>query len=459
MNSLSTSTAEGLASVTSSVGSLSTGLGAVASRRDSFGKGAAAALGGGSTYDATTGEVSAPSYTVYGAKGYASTVQSVGQAIDSINSGGIKYFHANSTEADGEATGTNSIAIGPKAVADADNSVAIGFGAVTSQDKAPDSPTAAGNVAFASFAGINPVGVVSVGARNAERKIIHVAAGNLSQVSTDAVNGSQLFATNSAVTSLSTALSIASTDLSRLHTSTSAAISSLSTSTSTVASSLSNGHVAAGDALASLSTSQADLGTRLNQLSSKIDSSAADASKATGAASDMKGDGSRRPTVSDGSNSVALGANSTNSHRDNVVSVGDAGRERQVINVAPGTEGTDAVNVNQLQSLSTTVEQSLSTQQLQINSLGAQVQQVQQQIQQTDQMARQGIAAVGAMASIPQLDQNSNFGMGMGASTFGGQQAIAINMQARISQNLKVALNTGISGSQKVVGAGMLYQW
>jgi trimeric autotransporter adhesin len=47
------------------------------------------------------------------------------------------------------------------------------------------------------------------------------------------------------------------------------------------------------------------------------------------------------------SNSVALGAHST-ADRDNTVSVCTVGSERQITNVAPGTQGTDAVNLNQL---------------------------------------------------------------------------------------------------------------
>ncbi|WP_196482029.1 YadA family autotransporter adhesin, partial [Burkholderia stagnalis] len=156
--------------------------------------------------------------------------------------------------------------------------------------------------------------------------------------------------------------------------------------------------------------------------------------------------------VTAGSNSVAIGAASNDSNRSNVVSVGNDTQQRQIINVAPGTQGTDAVNVNQLTAVQTTLSTALSGQQAQINSLGS-------QLQQTDQMAKQGIAAVGAMASIPQLDRDANFGMGIGTSTFLGQKAMAINMQARISENLKASINGGFSGSQRVIGAGMLYQW
>ncbi|MEX3791596.1 Surface-exposed protein, partial [Paraburkholderia sp. BR14374] len=53
------------------------------------------------------------------------------------------------------------------------------------------------------FAGSNPIGTVSVGSVGNERTITNVAAGRLSGTSTDAVNGSQLYATNQQVDQLS----------------------------------------------------------------------------------------------------------------------------------------------------------------------------------------------------------------------------------------------------------------
>ena len=50
-----------------------------------------------------------------------------------------------------------------------------------------------------SFAGTSPVGVVSVGSVGGERQIINVAAGEISSDSTDAINGSQLYAVESAI--------------------------------------------------------------------------------------------------------------------------------------------------------------------------------------------------------------------------------------------------------------------
>ncbi|XVM97914.1 YadA-like family protein [Burkholderia gladioli pv. alliicola] len=491
--SLSTSTS-------SSVGSLSTSISSIASSSGRIGGGVASALGGGATYDPATGTFTAPTYTTHKANGTTAKVNNVGDALDSINSTGIKYFHTNATGKDSIASGVDSIAIGPSATANADNSVAIGKGSIASAAMPVSSATIGGST-FGNFAGSKPVGTVNIGARGFERQLTGLAAGRISAGSTDAVNGSQLFQTNAAVASLSSSLSTAAGTLSNsvasLSTSTAASLSKLSSSISSpilqgslsTGVSSSNGSVSSPSTSAgSLSTGQSNSGTTLASLSTgtspnagsqppgtsattgslstsvgatsvqtaSLSTSAPDNTTrlptAGGYAGDMSAPGAKAPSVTTGSNSVALGQGSTDGGRSNVVSVGSAAQQRQITHVAPGTEGTDAVNLNQLNAVSTSMSQALAGQQNQLDGLSTQV-------RRTADMARQGIAAVGAMASIPQLDANSNFGMGLGTASFAGQKAIAVNMQARISDNLKAAVNGGFSGGQAVVGAGMLYQW
>lgn len=96
-----------------------------------------------------------------------------------------------------EATAVNSTALGMQAKATQKDSVALGAGSV---DRAATKETK-GTIAlsdgtirdYGNFAGSNPIGVVSVGAKDKERQIINVAAGKVSADSTDAVNGSQLY--------------------------------------------------------------------------------------------------------------------------------------------------------------------------------------------------------------------------------------------------------------------------
>ena len=112
-----------------------------------------------------------------------------------------------------EATGKAAIAIGQGSKASKDNSMAIGNGtlantangdvalgsgsatkAVTAVSNATITPPSSKSITYGTFAGNNPQSAVSVGTAGNERQIQNVAAGQISATSTDAINGSQLFA-------------------------------------------------------------------------------------------------------------------------------------------------------------------------------------------------------------------------------------------------------------------------
>ncbi|MFK3647875.1 hypothetical protein ACI2IY_05480 [Lysobacter enzymogenes] len=90
-----------------------------------------------------------------------------------------------------------AVALGDGAQAIVARSVALGSGSTTAAAVGTASTVIRG--ATYNFAGTTPTSTVSVGTAGAERTVTNVAAGRLSGTSTDAVNGSQLFATNQAV--------------------------------------------------------------------------------------------------------------------------------------------------------------------------------------------------------------------------------------------------------------------
>ena len=96
-----------------------------------------------------------------------------------------------------KATAVNSTALGMQAKATQKDSVALGAGSVdraaTKETKGTIPLSDGTNRDYGNFAGSNPIGVVSVGAKDKERQIINVAAGKISADSSDAVNGSQLY--------------------------------------------------------------------------------------------------------------------------------------------------------------------------------------------------------------------------------------------------------------------------
>ena len=107
-------------------------------------------------------------------------------------------------------TTTDTFVMGNNSTSNVANSVVLGSNAAATSAATASS---AGTTTYASsvingttynYAGATPTGVVSVGDVGKERRVQNVAAGLISADSTDAINGSQLYATNSAINALQT---------------------------------------------------------------------------------------------------------------------------------------------------------------------------------------------------------------------------------------------------------------
>ena len=95
------------------------------------------------------------------------------------------------------AEGVASAAFGMGAKATKGNSVAIGAGSTTATDATKVNEATVNNLKYSGFAGgnsVNPGDQVSFGSKNYERQLKNVAPGEISNTSTDAINGSQLYA-------------------------------------------------------------------------------------------------------------------------------------------------------------------------------------------------------------------------------------------------------------------------
>lgn len=102
------------------------------------------------------------------------------------------------------AKNAKGVALGSGAIAKIAGDVALGAGSATDAAVGTPSTVIAGKTY--NFAGINPASTVSVGTSGNERTVTHVAAGQVNANSTDAINGSQLYATNQAVESVNGAV-------------------------------------------------------------------------------------------------------------------------------------------------------------------------------------------------------------------------------------------------------------
>ena len=239
-----------------------------------------------------------------------------------------------STGATGQANNdvTNAIAIGTGARANRDNAIAIGGGSNTDVGGTKQSSYTLPNNVVASWAGGDktlPGDVVSFGSKGYERQLKHVAPGEVSATSTDAINGSQLSAIVDQIAYKY--ISIKSSD-----------VANKDNTGATATNSIAIGPNAATDASASRSVAVGD-GAR-----GKVVDGVAVGSKSTAdIASGVVGynvNASRTDTYADLSGAALtskLGG----------VAVGTTNQTRQINYVAAGTADTDAVNVAQLKSV------------------------------------------------------------------------------------------------------------
>ncbi|MFY3858540.1 YadA-like family protein [Achromobacter xylosoxidans] len=93
--------------------------------------------------------------------------------------------------------GANSAALGMAATTANDLSVALGAGSATADSKVPAAVNLNGK--SYSFDSTNMSGPVSIGSPVRKRQLLNVAPGGVSEFSTDAVNGAQLFASQDAL--------------------------------------------------------------------------------------------------------------------------------------------------------------------------------------------------------------------------------------------------------------------
>ncbi len=90
----------------------------------------------------------------------------------------------------------NTVAVGSGAEAMLDNSVAIGGGSNTNNVGTKQTSATIGNIVYSWSGGANTAkgDIVSFGSTGFERQLKNVAAGEISETSTDGINGSQLYA-------------------------------------------------------------------------------------------------------------------------------------------------------------------------------------------------------------------------------------------------------------------------
>ena len=227
---------------------------------------------------------------------------------------------------------TNAIAIGTGARANRDNAIAIGGGSNTDVGGTKQSSYTLPNNVVASWAGGDktlPGDVVSFGSKGYERQLKHVAPGEVSATSTDAINGSQLSAIVDQIAYKY--ISIKSSDAANKD-----------NTGATADNSIAIGPNAATDASASRSVAVGD-GARGKVVDGVAVGSKSIADIASGVAGYNVN--ASRTDIYAGLSGAALAS------KLGGVAVGTINQTRQINYVAAGTADTDAVNVAQLKSV------------------------------------------------------------------------------------------------------------
>ena len=135
--------------------------------------------------------------------GYSTTDKTKAQGNNALAIGASAVTNGSETIAIGKsanASNANAVAVGKNAKASIANSVAIGSDSTTDTNATNQSSATINGITY-NFAGAtSDTGMqVSVGATGKERQIKNVAPGEVSATSTDAINGSQLFAVASQI--------------------------------------------------------------------------------------------------------------------------------------------------------------------------------------------------------------------------------------------------------------------
>ncbi|EHW5959216.1 YadA-like family protein [Escherichia coli] len=268
--------------------------------------------------------------------------------------------------------------------------------------------------------------------------ITNVADGNIAEDSTDAINGSQLNATNMMIQQNSEIINQIAGDTSKNYIGDNGAgINYVRTNDSGLAFNDASAAGIGSTAVGYNSVAEGDSSVAIGQNSySKVETSIALGSESVSSRVIVKG--SRNTSVSE--EGVVIGYDTTDGELLGALSIGDDGKYRQIINVADGSEAHDAVTVRQLQ-----------------NAIGA-VATTPTKYYHANSTAEDSLAvgedslAMGAKTIV-----NGNAGIGIGLNTLVLADAIngiAIGSNARANHADSIAMG---NGSQTTRGAQTNY--
>ena len=320
----------------------------------------------------------------------------------------------------------NSVAIGNNTSVSVAESVAIGHEAKADTVVGTSSASIGGTTY--NFAGDNPVGTVSVGDVSKERTLTNVAAGRISDTSTDAVNGSQLHAV--------------ATEAAK-HT-----VVTAGSNINVTSGAATNGGTKYTVALSNdLSVNSAAFGANTDPIHNVIDKNGVAVFNgdvdthynANGVAIED------RNTLDNAQYNLDGMVADSNGKRVEFTTTNITAGGQQIHGVAAGTAGTDAVNMNQLTSA--------------LNQVNGNNNALSNMVKANQQEAHKGIAGTAALAGLHPLDFDPDHKLDImaGYGHFHGTNAGAVGIAYRPNEDLMVTVGTTF-GSDNVINAGVSYK-
>ncbi|MBR8222446.1 YadA family autotransporter adhesin [Burkholderia ambifaria] len=296
-------------------------------------------------------------------------------------------------------------------------------------------------------------------------RITNVKAGTLSATSTDAVNGSQLYATNQQVSKNTTDIANLQDNVTNIANGKAGLVQQQdpkgaitvgkdSGGTSVNFSGTAGDRVLTGVAAGvngndAVNMAQFNDALKTAAVNDQIRAAATDANTTWIARADAGSIGSTATAT--GKNAVAVGQGSV-ADRDNSFSVGAKGNERQVTNVAAGTAPTDAVNVQQLND-------NLNAASTQAKGYTDQrIGQVYNSFNDLKKDMYGGVASAMAVAGLPQPTGAGRSMVSAATSNYHGQQGFAAGY-SYVTESNRWVVKASVTGNARsdfgaVVGAG-----
>ena len=458
---------------------------------DALGISVATNLGGGAIYNPVTGIVSAPAYNVYG-----TSQNNVGSAIDALQANAPMQY----SDANGVATPnipSNNVTLvgstaGPVTLHNVADGVAPNDAVNMNQLSAVQNNVNNLDALAVKYDStlkdtITFLGVASLdGGLTGGTALSNLSQGDINALSTDAINGAQLYATNQMIINLTGGLkyfhansihadsiasgidSVASGSMANASGDGSIAMGHNSQASNTGA--IAIGHNSAATGVNSIAIGAGALATGSVAVGANAQAGNGGAAFGDNAAAltPQQGTALGNAATVTSNRGVALGAgaqatragmngatekysNTAVTSTEGAVSVGSAGNERQIANVAGGTADTDAVNVRQLDAAITQSGMDIN------NRLNA----LQSDMNSTRYDAHAGTASAMAMASMPQSVIPGKAMIAAGVANYQGQSAMSVGV-SNFSENGRWAVNfNGTANTRGNAGAavGFGFHW